>query len=64
MKIALYQLLALVDNAVIEKTYVTLFYNGHVMFAGYADKCPDKYAKYPVVQFRVLPDQHLMITIV
>lgn len=60
MKIALYQLLAMADGTV----YVTLFYNGHVMFAGYKDKCPDKYAKYPVVQFRILPDQHLMITIV
>lgn len=58
--IYLYQLLDLMDNTV----YITVFKTGHVMYSGYAQKCDDKYKKYPVVHFRVLTDNHLMIHIV
>lgn len=57
--ICLYQLLALTDNTV----YITVFQTGHVMYSGYAQKCDNKYLKYPVVHFRLLTDNHLMIHI-
>lgn len=59
-RICLYQLLALLDNSV----YITVFKTGHVMYSGYVPGCDNKYLKYPVVHFRVLTDNHLMIHIV
>lgn len=58
--ICLYQLCALFEQDV----YITLFKQGHVMFSGYLDKLPDKYAKYPVVHMRTVTDNHYMIQIV
>lgn len=60
MIIRLYQLCALMEN----DSYITVFKNGHVMFSGYIDKIPDKYAKYPVVHFRTVTDNHFLIQIV
>lgn len=57
--ICLYQLLALMDNTV----YITVFQTGHVMYSGYKQKCDNKYMKYPVIHFRVLTENHLMIQI-
>lgn len=60
MIIRLYQLCALMEN----DSYITVFKNGHVMFSGYIDKIPNKYAKYPVVHFRTVTDNHFLIQIV
>ena len=60
MIICLYQLCALMEK----DAYVTVFKNGHVMFSGYIDKIPDKYAKFPVVHFRTVTDNHFLIQIV
>ena len=57
--ISLYQLLALTDRTV----YITVFQTGHVMYSGYVYGVDNKYLKYPVVHFRLLTDNHLMIQI-
>ena len=59
MIICLYQLLALMDKNV----YITVFKTGHVMYSGYAQNCDSKYIKYPVMHFRILTDNHIMIHI-
>lgn len=60
MIITLKQLCELMEPEV----YLTVFKNGHVMFSGYIDRLPDKYAKYPVIHFRTITDNHFMIQIV
>ena len=60
MIITLKQLCDLMESDV----YLTVFKNGHVMFSGYIDRLPDKYAKYPVINFRTITDNHFMIQIV
>ena len=60
MIITLKQLCELMESDV----YLTVFKNGHVMFSGYIDKLPDKYAKYPVIHFRTITDNQFMIQIV
>ena len=50
------------------ETYITLFYNGHVVYAGYFRDCTtfvkNKYGKCGIFQMRALPDDHYMIYVV
>ena len=51
-----------------EKSHVTIFKNGHVMFAGYVEnvnaKFRHKFGGDKIVHMRALPDDHYMIQIV
>lgn len=51
-----------------DKTYITIFKNGHVMYAGYLEnvnaKFLQKFGGDKIVHMRALPDDHYMIQIV
>lgn len=51
-----------------DKTYITVFKNGHVMYAGYLENVDAKFRRKfggdKIVHMRALPDDHYMIQIV
>lgn len=51
-----------------DKTYITVFKNGHVVFAGYLENVDPKFRRKfggdKIVHMRALPDDHYMIQIV
>ena len=51
-----------------DKTYITVFKNGHVMYAGYLENVDTKFRRKfggdKIVHMRALPDDHYMIQVV
>lgn len=59
MNISLLNLLRVLDNV-----FLTLYYNGGLVYSGYSDDVPMIYLKYPVEHMKIVDFDIVIITIV